>query len=66
MEVQRQKIVLFLKLDPKKVAGPGEISRDVSRIGHYGTGDLEVTVKTRADLEVAKPLVERAYREIGG
>lgn len=31
-----------------------------------GTGDLEVTVKTMADLEASKPYIEKAYLEIGG
>jgi predicted transport protein len=66
MEIQKQKILLFLKLDPSRHAGPRGLTRDVSKIGHYGTGDLEVTLKTTADLEAAKPYIEKAYREIGG
>lgn len=66
MEVRRQKIYLFLKLDPKKVAGPQGISRDVSAIGHFGTGDLEITLKTPADFQAAKSFIEKAYGEVGG
>jgi predicted transport protein len=29
----------------------------VESIGHYGTGDLEIRIKTDADLERAKPLI---------
>jgi len=36
---------LFLKLDPKKVLGPTGLSRDVPRLGHFGTGDLEITTE---------------------
>ncbi len=32
-------------------------------IGHYGTGDLEISIKTDQDFEKAKPLIERAYNE---
>ncbi len=35
----------------------------MSSIGHWGTGDLELTLHTPADLEKAKPLIERAYSE---
>jgi predicted transport protein len=66
LEVQNQKIYLFLKLDPKKVLGPNGISRDVTSIGHFGTGDLEVTVKSPEDLEAAKPYIKMAYEAIGG
>jgi len=65
MEVQQKKILLFLKLDPK-LHGPPGISRDVSSIGHYGTGDLEITIKTTEDLELAKPSMKLAYDEVGG
>jgi len=65
MEVQKRQVVLFLKLDPKTHKGPVGISRDVSEIGHFGTGDLEVTLKTPADLDRSKPSIERAYHEVG-
>ncbi len=65
VEIQKQKILLFLKLDPKQVPGPAGISRDVTNVGHFGTGDLEITVRSRADLEIAKPYIEQAYRAVG-
>ncbi len=65
-EIQKSKIFIFLKLDPKKVSGPPEISRDVSKIGHFGTGDLEITLRSLADLERAKPFMEQAYQKVGG
>jgi predicted transport protein len=64
MEVQQKKILLVLKLDPKKVPGPEGISRDVGKIGHYGTGDLEITISTPKDVEAAKPFIDMAY--LGG
>jgi predicted transport protein len=66
VEIQKQKILLFLKLDPKVVAGPKGISRDVSKIGHFGTGNLEITVRTEQDLEAAKPFITKAYQAVGG
>ena len=49
MELRQKQILLFLKLDPKATKGPQGISRDVSRIGHYGTGDLEITLRNKID-----------------
>jgi len=57
---------LYLKLDPKAVRGPKGISRDVANVGHYGTGDLEVSVKNSADFEAAKPFMQLAYEKVGG
>lgn len=65
-EIQAKKILLFVKLDPKKHQGPKGLSRDVSSIGHFGTGDLEITVKSLADLELAKPFLKTAYEKVGG
>lgn len=66
MEVQRQRLLLFLKLDPVEYPGPPKISRDVSKIGHFGTGDLEISIKSEEDLESAKPYIQKAYEKVGG
>ncbi len=63
--VHRKEVVLYLKLDPKTTKGPVGISRDVSRIGHYGTGDLELTLRNEKDLRKAKPFIELAYQKVG-
>jgi len=66
MELTKHRVVLYLKLDPKEVEGPVGISRDVSEIGHYGTGDLEINVRKLDDLDLAKPFIEMAYHKVGG
>ena len=38
------------------------IGDDVSKIGHWGTGDLRVNVSTEDDIERVFPLIEQAYR----
>jgi len=69
MEVQKKKIHLYLKLNPKNIATRFTSYngiRDVSKIGHYGTGDLEVPIVNEAELEFVKPMIKAAYEEIGG
>lgn len=56
-------VFLTLKLDPVTVDLEKGFSRDVSNIGHWGTGDLEVVLRTPADFVKAKSLIERAYQE---
>ncbi|MBS0368067.1 MAG: DUF91 domain-containing protein [Proteobacteria bacterium] len=56
-------LFLTLKLDPASVALEQGFSRDVTNIGHWGTGDLELALRTPADFEKAKALIERAYQE---
>jgi predicted transport protein len=65
MEVQMKQVILYLKLDPKKAKGPRGISRDVSNVGHYGTGDLEVKIQSAKDLKAVKPFIELAYQRVG-
>jgi len=66
MEVKREKVILFVKLDPAKLGDLPPIARNVTTIGHYGTGDLELTVKNETDFETAKPFIQMAYKRIGG
>lgn len=66
VEVQSQRVILFLKLNPKEIQNPPTISKDMTGKGHYGTGDFEVSIKSMADFEVAKPFIEMAYQKIGG
>jgi predicted transport protein len=59
--VQKRALVVYLKLDPDSVKLEEDFSRDVREIGHWGTGDLEVTVRTSADLLKVQPLISRSY-----
>lgn len=55
------KILVFVKVDPATVQLEPGFTRDVSNLGHFGTGDLEVTLSRAKDLERAKPLIELSY-----
>jgi predicted transport protein len=58
---QLETILVYVKLDPKAVTLESDFTRDVTEIGHYGTGDLEIRIRTDADLEKAKPLLAKSY-----
>ena len=69
MEIQQVRVLLHVKLDPKGLAPrvyPKKLVRDVTNIGHYGTGDLELSVRSQSELELVQPLLERAYQKVGG
>jgi predicted transport protein len=55
------KILMFVKVDPSTVQLEPGFTRDVSNLGHFGTGDLEITLSKAEDLEKAKPLIELSY-----
>ena len=60
---QARSVVAYLKLDPLTVELEDGFSRDVTNIGHHGTGDLELSLKSMVDFEKAQPLLRRAYED---
>lgn len=58
---QAKTVTSYLKLDPTEIDIESGFSRDVRNIGHFGTGDLELSLKTMADFEKAQALFRRAY-----
>lgn len=58
---QTKHILLFVKVDPASIQLEKNFTRDVHNVGHYGTGDLEITIQNDDDLERAKPLVLKSY-----
>lgn len=52
---------LWLNIEPEEVELEAGFSRNVRDIGHHATGNLEIELKTLADLEKAKPLITQAY-----
>ncbi len=66
MQTFRKKITLFLKLNADEIPNMPKQGRDVRNIGHYGTGDFELTLHHLSDFEETKYLINEAYKNIGG
>ncbi|AJR23037.1 DUF5655 domain-containing protein [Sphingobium sp. YBL2] len=58
---QARKLLVYVKVDPASIQLEEGFTRNVKSIGHFGTGDLEITITTLADFEKAKPLLESSY-----
>jgi predicted transport protein len=56
------RLQMYLKLSGE-LGEDSSFSRDVTHIGHWGTGNLEVNVRTPEDWEKARHLVDKAYQE---
>lgn len=63
VEILKNWLTLYLKLDANTMKYEKGFTRDTTEIGHYGTGNVEVTIRNRADYEKAKTLLDRAYNE---
>ena len=65
IEIKKSKLVMFLKIDPKKIKLPHN-ARDVTEIGHGGTGNFELTITNENELEEAKAYITKSFENIGG
>ena len=63
IEIFKDHILIHVKLSPDSVKLEKGFSRDTRSIGHYGTGDLELTIRTEDDVAKAKSIIEQAYNE---
>ena len=63
VEVYVDHLFLHLKLEPKDFPFEKGFSRDVSKIGHCGTGNVQLRLRSAADFEKAKPFLRQAYEE---
>jgi predicted transport protein len=60
---QSHKLLVFVKVNPDSVdlqKNKGFL-RDVRKIGHFGTGDLEITITSKEDFENAKSFLVKSY-----
>lgn len=58
---QANKLLCYVKVNPDAVTLEKAFTRDVRKIGHFGTGDLEITMVSEEDLEKAKPYILQSY-----
>ena len=63
VEIYNKYLIMQMHLNPETVDLTPELIEDYSKKGHWGTGDLRVTIKTPEDFEKVKALIDRAYNE---
>jgi predicted transport protein len=60
---RRNHLLVYVKLDPKRISLEYGFTRDVTNVGHFGTGDLEITLENSAQLARALPLLQQSYEQ---
>lgn len=63
--LQKNRLLLFVHVDPDPLMPLAPNMRDARKFGHWGTGDLEISITGFADLEQAKPVIVQAYEGRG-
>ena len=61
VHTQTRNLMIYAKVDPESITLEKGFTRDVRNVGHYGTGGLEITIRTMEDIEKAKLLLEKSY-----
>jgi len=61
MPKQDPQLKVWLKIDLGSYAQEDKFVRDVTNVGHHGTGNVEIILRNPADLEKAKPLIVQSY-----
>jgi len=56
-----KEIRVFVKVDPNSITLEPGFTEDFSNIGHWGTGDLMIVIKSDTDIARAKELIMKSY-----
>jgi predicted transport protein len=65
VHLQQGGLRVWLKLKYSRLSAPPKFARDVSGVGHWGTGDLELGITSLAQLEEAEPLIRQSFDAAG-
>lgn len=60
LELQKKKMKIFVGAKAGSLDDPKNLAKDVSQIGHFGTGDYEIAVDSDKDLEYIMSLIKQA------
>jgi predicted transport protein len=59
IQLQKKNLKIYIGAKKGTLEDPKELAKDVSAIGHYGTGDYEIQVNSDKDLEYIMSLVKQ-------
>lgn len=62
VQLMTKGLKLHLDIPTAELDDPRKMARDMSSVGHWGTGDTEVKVNSLDDVEYALGLVEQSYK----
>ena len=63
VHLQKSGLRIWLKLSYSYLENPPDFIRDVSNIGHWGVGDVEVGIDSLDKLQIAKLLIRQSFEK---
>lgn len=59
----KSKILLWINMKKGTLHDPKEFTRDISKIGHLGNGDYDLTISNKEEIEYVLTLIEQSYNK---
>lgn len=65
IHLKKSKLKIWINLNSGELDDPKKLARDVSKIGHWGNGDYEISLKPTTDLDYLMTLIKQSYKKHG-
>jgi len=63
VHLQKSGLLIWLKLNYSRLENPPDYVRDVSNIGHWGVGDVEIGMDSLEKLQISKSFIRQSFEE---
>lgn len=63
VQIQANKLKIWMDILYNDLDDPQKISRDVSKIGHHGTGTVEINLSELSEMDSVMYLIEQSYKQ---
>ena len=60
--IQKNQIKIWLNVQKGAIDDPKNITRDISKVGHWGNGDYELKIKPGDDLDYLMTIIKQSYK----
>jgi len=64
IHTQKYQLKIWVNLDIHEITDPLSLCRDVRKIGHYGTGNTEIVLKSFDELNAVFDIIQQAYKKM--
>lgn len=61
VRIQKNQLKIWVDVKKREISDPLNICRDVFNIGHYGTGDIELTIQNKNQIDDNFDIIKQAY-----
>jgi predicted transport protein len=63
VRIQRNQLKIWADIEKQEISDPLNLCRDVSNIGHYGPGDIELSVSNAGEINDVLDIIKQAYQK---